>query len=163
MAEERRGQMQAIGAMLSRVAGPALGGHGLGEAQLIRHWSAIVGERLARETCPEKISFRRGERRDGTLRLGVSPGIAPEIQHGEPVILERINAFFGYRAVVRLTLRQTLRPRPAEPPPPRRLSAEEQDAIARRVAAVGDAELRAALERLGGAIALDVARSPAGK
>ncbi len=151
--ETRRGQMRAIGAMLPRIAGPGLGKNGLGEAQLIRHWRDIVGERLARGTVPEKLSFSRGERRDGTLRLGVVPGLALEIQHNEPIVLERINAFLGYRAVTRLALRQTLTARQAPVPPPPRLGIEAEAALDQRIGGVGNAELRAALKRLGTALA----------
>ena len=148
MADERHGHMRSIGAMLPRVAGPALGKRGLGDAQLIQNWAAIVGERLARSTCPEKISYAYGERRDGTLRLSVATGIALEIQHNEPVILERINAFFGYRAVVRLSIHQTLeRRRKANERPPK---APDIDVA---VPGIDDAELRAALKRLGSAVA----------
>jgi hypothetical protein len=154
MAEERRGQMRAIGAFLPRIAGPALGKNGLSEAQLIQHWTTIVGERLAQGTCPEKVTYPRGERRDGTLSLSVASGLALELQHSEPIILERINAFFGYRAVNRLALHQTLERRRPTAPARRALATADQAAIDQEVdAAIGDNELRAALKRLGTAIA----------
>ena len=96
--------MQAIGANLSRIATPVLGKQGLGEAQLLQQWPAIVGEDLARHCWPVKLSFPRGQRRDGTLRLRVISALALEIQHREPVLLERINGYFGYRAVARLEI-----------------------------------------------------------
>jgi hypothetical protein len=105
-ADERRGIMQAIGASLPRIAKPVLGKQGLGEAQLLQEWPAIIGDELARYCWPIKLSFPRGERRDGTLRLRVASALALEIQHREPVLLERINGYFGYRAVVRLALVQ---------------------------------------------------------
>ncbi len=74
MTEERRGRLQTVGAILPRIAGKALGKQGLGEAHLVRHWAEIVGERLAQVTSPEKLSFARGARRDGTLKLRVAPG-----------------------------------------------------------------------------------------
>jgi hypothetical protein len=153
MSVQRRGQMRAIGAMLPKVAGAALGKNGIAEAQLLQHWAAIVGERLAQATCPEKLVFSQGERRDGTLRLSVAPGFAPEIQHGEPVLLDRINGFFGYRAVARLALQQTLSARHRAPPGPRPLQSGEAAALEDSVAAVGDEQIRAALRRLGAAIA----------
>lgn len=143
--------MQTVGAVLPRIAGKALGKQGLGEAQLLQHWAEIVGERLAKSTSPERLSFTRGARRDGTLKLRVAPGIALEIQHGEPVLLERINGFFGYRAVARISLSQTWSPRP-EPPRRRPLPESTVAELDRRVASVGDEPLRAALKRLGAAI-----------
>lgn len=138
--------------MLPRIAGKALGKQGLGEAQLLRHWAEIVGERLAQCTSPERLSFVRGARRDGTLKLRVEPGIALEIQHSEPVLLERINGFFGYRAVARLTLQQSFLPRREPRPQPRPLDEKTAAALENRVAAVGDEPLRAALRRWGAAI-----------
>ena len=152
MNEERRGRVQAVGAMLPRIAGRALDKQGLGEAQLVQHWGAIVGERLAGGSSPEKLSFVRGGRRDGTLKLRVAPGLALEIQHSEPTILERINGFFGYRAVARLTLQQTWSPRRSAPPGLRPLQAGEAAELEGRVARVGDDALRTALKRWGAAI-----------
>jgi hypothetical protein len=152
--EERRGGMQAIGASLPRIAKPILGKQGLGEAQLLAEWPAIIGEELARHCWPIKLSFPRGERRDGTLRLRVASALALEIQHREPVLLERINGYFGYRAVIRLALVQGGAP-PEEgsaPPPPRPLVPAERRDLDRRLDGIADPGLRAALRRLGSAI-----------
>jgi len=152
MVEARRGRLQPIGAVLPRVAGRTLGKRGFGEAQLVRHWTEIVGERLARDASPLRLSFPRGGRRDGTLKLRVAPGIALEIQHNEPLLLERINGFFGYRVVARLGLQQT-GPAPGDRAPRRRaLSEAEAAALERRVGAVADTGLRTALARLGAAV-----------
>lgn len=152
MGDERRGRVQTVGTILPRVAAKALGKRGLGEAQLAQHWAEIVGERLAAETSPEKLSFPHHERRDGTLRLRVAPGIALEIQHSEPALLERINGFFGYRALARLVLNQNWVPRQETVPRRRKLRPEENDGLDRRVASVGDESLRGSLKRLGAAI-----------
>lgn len=152
MTDERRGRSQTVGAILPRIAGKALGKNGLGEAHLIQHWPEVVGERLAESTSPDKLRFPRGARRDGTLRLRVAPGIALEIQHSEPVLLERINSFFGYRAVARLSLEQTFLPRQARSARPRPLAPPEAADLSKRVSAVRDEGLRAALTRLGTAI-----------
>jgi hypothetical protein len=152
--EERRGSMRAIAAEVPKIAGPVLGKRGFAEAQLVAQWAAIIGEDMAAGASPEKLSFTRGERRDGTLHLRVAPGFAPEIQHREPVLLERINAFFGYRAVVRLALKQGPPSRPAEPPAPRlrALEGHEIRQLDRGLADIEDPTLRDALRRLGAAV-----------
>jgi hypothetical protein len=151
--DERHGFMQAIGANLTRIATPVLGKQGLGEAQLLQQWPAIIGEDLARYCWPVKLSFPRGQRRDGTLRLRVASALALEIQHREPMLLERINGYFGYRAVARLALIQGGLPPEAEPPPsPRPLAPAERQALGDRLDGIADPTLRAALERLGSAI-----------
>lgn len=78
--------------------------------------------------------------------------MALEIQHSSDVILERVNRFFGWHAVGRLTIRQaplSRRGRPARPRPP------DAQTVAREAAnlgAVEDDDLRAALARLGASI-----------
>ncbi len=154
MAEERRGRLRAIAAEVPRIAGPVLGKRGFGEAQLVTQWDAVIGAELAEKLSPERLTFPRGERRNGTLRLRVAPGLGPEIQPREPVLIERINAFFGYGAVARLAFIQgpPLTGAPASPAL-RTLSVEEKRAIDARVARVADPALREALARLGTAIA----------
>jgi hypothetical protein len=150
----RRGGMRRVGTELPRLTGPILGKQGLGEAKLLSEWAAIVGTTLAGHCWPVKLAFPRGQRQEGTLRLRVAPGVAVEIQHREPVILERINAYFGYRAVARLAIVQGPPPPRSEvpPTPPRPLLPSEQAALRERLEGVEDPTLRDALERLGSAI-----------
>jgi hypothetical protein len=151
--EKRRGSLRAIAAEVPRVAGAALGKRGFGEAQLVTQWEAVIGPELADKLSPERLSFARGERRDGTLRLRVGSAFALEAQHLEPVLIERINSFFGYGAVARIVLIQgpplCAAPRPSAPRP---LAPEEQRALAAQVATVPDESLRQALVRLGAAV-----------
>lgn len=151
--ERRRGGLRAIGAEIPRVAGLALGKRGFGEAQLVTQWEAVIGPELAQKLTPERLSFARGERRNGTLRLRVASAFATEAQHLEPVLIERINAFFGYGAVARLTFIQgpSLAAPPAAPPL-RPLTPAEQQALEARVAGIADPGLRDALARLGSAV-----------
>ena len=152
--QERRGSLRAIGAEVPRIAGPALGKRGFGEAQLVAQWESVMGEDLAAQLSPDRLSFARGERREGTLHLRVAPGFALEAQHREPLLIERVNAFFGYRAVARIRLIQgpPTRPAPSGPPQPRPLVEAEQQALDRAVADIEDPGLREALRRLGAAV-----------
>ena len=146
--------MKSLGSTVSKVAAPVLGRRGFGEAQMILEWPSVVGRDLARDTLPVKLSFGRGERMDGTLHLRVAPGAGLTVQHLEPLIIERVNGFFGYKAVARLALRQGALPRRAAPEPPRlrALTEAEQTGLAARLADIEDPELREALEGLGRAV-----------
>jgi hypothetical protein len=152
--DTRRGGMRALAAEVPRIAAPALGKRGFAEAHLIAEWASIVGAELADKISPDRLSFARGERREGTLRLRVAPGLGPEVQHRTPQILERINGFFGYRAIARLMLVQGPPARPARalPPRPRPLAPAEREALDRRLAAIAEPQLRDALRRLGTAV-----------
>jgi hypothetical protein len=152
--ERRRGKMRAVGQELPRIAGLVLGKRGLGEAQLLAEWSAVVGDELAAETLPLKLSFPAGGRKNGVLKLRVTSAAALLVQHREPQILERINGFFGYGAVARLALMQGPIPSKVRtgPPPRRALTPTEAAALAAQTSQVSDPGLKSALERLGAAI-----------
>jgi len=151
--------MKSLAGSVGRLAAPILGKRGFAEAEMVLQWAAVVGDDLARLSVPVKLSFGApgtldaATRRDGTLLLRVAPGSAVEFQHLEPVIVERINRFFGYRAVARLSLKQGPLPRrPAPPRPPRSLTPGEAYRLDEGLAGITDPELRTALERLGRAV-----------
>lgn len=145
-AGERRPGFRAAGASLSRVVGPIVARYGGGIlARLKSEWTAIVGPDIAAATWPESLA------RGGTLKLRVAPAKALEVQHRTPLVLERINLFFGREAVVRLALVQGPLPvaAPIRPASARPLRSAEAAALDDQVAAVASPELRDALARLG--------------
>lgn len=147
-----------MGSYLGRITRQALGKRGLSEAEVVLRWPEIVGEQLARQCLPEKLSYRRGAA-GGVLQVRVEPAAATVVQHLEPQILERVNTYYGYRAVVRLQLRQQPlpKPAPARRRRPRPLSERERAALERAVAGADDSPLRRALLALGASV---LARKP---
>ena len=78
--------------------------------------------------------------------------MALEIQHLSGVIIERVNRFFGWRAVARIQIRQAPLKRQAKKPPP---PAPDPAVVARLAAGlsdIGDEALRDALARLGASV-----------
>lgn len=131
---------------------PAFEKRGFFEARIAADWPVIVGLRLARLCRPVKI-LRQGGRapgEGGVLVIGARGGAAMELTHAAPQIVERVNVFYGHRAVERIRIDQTLSPAappPAAPPPP----PEAPPPLAAPIAAldsIDDPALRAALERL---------------
>ena len=100
--KRRRSGPLPLAALLPRLTRKALGKFGFSYIGLITDWATIVGPDIARLSAPEKLSFPRNKRDSGVLRLKAEGGAALEIQHLEPQILDRINTYFGYRAVMRL-------------------------------------------------------------
>ena len=90
------------------VAQQALQKKGFAETRIISQWKDIVGEAYARHSLPQKLSFVQGKRSHGVLHIATHGSWALELQHLEPVILEKISLFFGYRAVDRLVIHQGL-------------------------------------------------------
>ncbi|MCC3303394.1 DUF721 domain-containing protein [Sneathiella sp. HT1-7] len=97
---------RAIASLVGKSSKAALVKRGFAQADILTHWPAIVGPNLANFSSPEKLTYSRQGNKDATLRIRVAPGWAPEFQHFEPLVIERINSFFGYRAISRLQLIQ---------------------------------------------------------
>jgi len=139
-----------IGQSVPEVAGKVLGKRGLAFGALITDWPSIVGHQLSLRTAPDKLSFPRGKREEATLHIRAMGAIALELQHLEPQIIERINSFFGYRAVAKIKLIHAALPSTPSPVVrPRALTMDEEIGIATTTATVEDEELRATLERFG--------------
>lgn len=147
--------MVSIAVPSERVTRPVFGRHGFAGGALVVDWPAIVGSAVAAHTLPLRIKFPAKERTGGTLIVKVaSSAFATELQHLEPLIVERINGYFGWAAVARLRLMHGPLPRPKPRPAEGRLAEGVPAAMAESLAAVDDPELRAALERLGRRIAV---------
>jgi hypothetical protein len=147
------GTMKTVGLAVGRIARPILKGRGFAAADLIMRWRELVGETLADNSAPERLVWPTGKSEDATLKLRVAPGFAPEVQHLAPLILERINTFYGYRAVTRLAISQGPVPRPPRPPaPPRPLTADELARLDGLLGGVTDEILKDSLARLGRAV-----------
>lgn len=148
----RGGRARAVGDMLPDVGRASFRRFGFVQSAVVSRWPEIVGPRYADVSIPESIRFPAGRRAEGVLTLVVDGAHAPMMQHVAPVIVERVNRFFGYTAVARLAMRQgaarRLEPKRA-PPSIRPVPAELGDSLR----AIGDPELRACLASLAGALA----------
>jgi hypothetical protein len=142
--------------LLSDVFTDAYAKQGFAARELVTRWAEIAGAEIAAHSEPLRMQWPRpveGQPQEpATLVLRVEGPMALEIQHSSDVILQRVNRFFGWSAVGKLALRQaplSRRDRPARPRPP---DAKEVAEIEGTLSSVEDAELRAALARLGAAI-----------
>ena len=85
--------------LVSDIVGRAFHRRGFTVPALVTEWPAIVGPELARTTLPLKIVFPRGARTGGVLHIRVEGAFALELQHMEPLLIERLNGFYGYAAL----------------------------------------------------------------
>src|SRR5215207_2623363 len=146
--------------LLDVCLGPALAAQGFASADIIAAWPEIVGPRLAAACQPIRIEWsRRGLRnRDerpqpAMLIVRVEGAFALELQHVAPLLMERINAHYGWRCVGRIVLKQGPVPRPrSKPARPVELTPEEQSRLAETTAGIAEEPLREALTRLGSAV-----------
>ncbi|HEY6983727.1 MAG TPA: DciA family protein [Reyranella sp.] len=133
------------------------GRHGVPLMRLKAEWPAIVGAEIARVSRPEALLAGRGARlAQGSgkkLRLRVAGSASVEIQHMTGRLVERVNAYFGYRFIdgVRLVQGGIVASPPASALPAP--DPETARRMAERASAVKDPDLKAALMRLGARIA----------
>lgn len=147
----RGGEARQIADLMPAIGRTAFRRFGFVQSSVVTRWPEIVGAAHARHCVPESIRFAPGEKSDGIMQLVVTPAHAPLIQHVIPEIIERVNRFFGYRAVARVKIRQGQVQAPrgndgarAAPPSLKPIPME----LGESLRDIGDPELRAVLESL---------------
>jgi hypothetical protein len=149
-------QPRRLSELAGKTIADALARQGFASTGIVTHWADIVGPEIADHAEPMRMAWPRRVHEDdpepATLILRVEGPVALEIQHMSGVIIEKVNRFFGWRAVGRVQIRQAplmrreKRTRPAAPDP----------AAVARIAAgmtdIADEGLRDALARLGAAV-----------
>lgn len=152
---------RTVGSFVSKLTKKAVEKYGFSAATLLTDWRTIVGDDLARHTEPQRLKWPRGVEAYGeadadaagrpgaTLLLRVDGARALDVQYKARQIIERINSYFGYRAVADLRIIQA----PVEPAPPRPLprdvvASRRRSAPGPNLDQIADDQLRAALERL---------------
>jgi hypothetical protein len=145
-ARNRDRGFQAIGVAAARLTAPLVKRRGGGTlVRLKAEWTAVVGVEWAATAWPTALG------RGGVLKVVAVAAAALELQHRAPLLLDRINRFFGREVATRLAIVQGPVPAPA--------SAESQSApssapaeaatLGRSVCGIEDPALRRALLRLG--------------
>ena len=107
-----------IGDTLGKVNRVFSNKYGKIEFLILSKWPQIVGSFFAEHSEPDKIS-RLTEDFDefdqpifkSFLHVKVSPAAAVEFQHYKDTIIEKINSFFGYKAIADLRLQQSFIPK----------------------------------------------------
>ena len=143
---------RAAGDLVGDIGGKSFKRFGFVQSSIVSRWGEIVGQRYAKVSSPESIKFPTGKKAGGVLTLLVEGAHAPLIQHLTPMIVERVNRFFGYAAINRIVFRQGKPPAPPARPqrPDLRPVPKELGEGLREIA---DPELRACLESLAAQIA----------
>lgn len=154
---------KTVGSFVPRLTKPAFERYGFSAAALITDWDTIIGSDIAQYTMPERLKWPkrvdlsaevaeedRG-RPGATLILAVIAGRALDIQYKAAQLIDRINSYFGYRAVANLRIMQVphIKPPTAVAIPPLTPVAPPVTAKPREeLAQIAEPGLRAALERM---------------
>ena len=109
---------KTIGDSLKKINRDFSNKYGKIEYLIIAKWPKIVGQFFANHSEPNKISrIPDGENDTGDviysnyLHINVSPVAAVEFQHFKDKIIDKINSYFGYKAISNIRLKQNFIPK----------------------------------------------------
>jgi hypothetical protein len=147
--------METLGKHFKSLASTALQKHGFRQGDLLSHWSVVAGDHLAGMTAPERIKWPRndiadhkGDGKAATLVLRCNPGRALDVQYQVPQLIERVNQFFGYRAIGSIKVIQAGKVVTAAPTKVR-IAPQPSASVQAQIGKLENEDLRQALLRLG--------------
>ncbi|MER2269495.1 DUF721 domain-containing protein [Methylobacterium oxalidis] len=156
-------RVRPLAELIESCVGPAFAAQGFASTDILAAWPDIVGPRLARYCQPSKLEWPRRRRKDaggdegarpdsGTLVVRVEGVFALELQHLAPVVIERINAHYGWACVGRIVMKQGRVEAGRKRAEAQRVDPARRGEVALAVSTIGDEALRDALDRLGTAV-----------
>ena len=147
--------LRSIGDISQKITAPLFDKKGFLSGSLIKDWALIVGKTYAHQITPQKITFPKSQTTGGTLHLfAENSGVALLFEHAKTEVMRRINEYYGYGAIARISLKH--RPSKSFTPqkPQKKLLMHEKQGVAKQVENLEDRNLRDLLENLGISIAL---------
>ena len=151
-------RVKPLAELIEGCIGPAFAAQGFASTDILAAWPDIVGERLARFSRPARIEWPRRRRtsaeapESGTLVVQVESVFAIELQHLAPVVIQRINAHYGWACIGRIVMKQDRIGRAGRAPRSPGVDPARRGEGASAVARIEDPGLRDALDRLGIAV-----------
>lgn len=77
---------------------------GFVNASVILDWSKIVGNDFANLCHAIKVVFPFGKTSEGCLHLQTTSSMASVLTYQEPLILQKVNQYYGYQAITKLNI-----------------------------------------------------------
>jgi len=149
--DKRQAKTCRVGPLIVNAITPICQQNGFIQARILLEWEYIVTPQFAQFCTPLKVTFPLKQRSNGRLLLKTTSSMAMEISYLEPLILNRINQYFGYQAISKISLLQgpIAKKAPSQKPPPKPLPEAIQLNLENHVQLIEDDRLRAALLSLG--------------
>ena len=150
---KRQGRTCRVGSLIVNTITPICQQNGFIQTRILLEWEYIVMQ-FAQLCTPVKIKFPWPQRNNGCLFLTATSSMATEIVYYEPMILNKINQYFGYQAVSSLKVLQgpITTNNPLKKSAQKTLSEADQSSLETQVQPIKDDRLRAALLSLGASI-----------
>ena len=113
ISEERHcNEFESLGSIFRPIIKDALSSDDLIEVDIMLNWVDIVGESISAYSRPLKAVYdNKINQRILNIDVPVG-GFALEIQHKEQYLLNKINSYFGYRAIHKIKVNQNINMKP---------------------------------------------------
>lgn len=157
---QRQARTCRVGPLIVDAITPICQQNGFVQARILLEWEYIVTPQFAQFCTPLKVTFPLKQRNNGRLLLRATSSMATEISYLEPLILSRINQYFGYQAISKISLLQgpITKKIPSKKPIRKPLPEAVQSRLECHVQPIEDDRLRAALLALGMGISEEKAK-----
>jgi hypothetical protein len=145
--------------LVGKAMTPVCRKRGFASVDIIASWADIVGERYGTRVQPERLVWpRRPDRTDpetppepAVLVVHTDGATALMLSHDSAQVIERINTFYGWRAIGRIKILQ--KPVQVKRPEPKKslrpLTRSEEERLETNLEGVENDRLREALKKLG--------------
>lgn len=147
-------ELESLGSIFVPLVKDIMSAEDFVEADILLNWRDIVGQEMASFAYPIKVKYNHREN-IRTLYIEVPVGgFALEMQHKEGYLLEKLNAYFGYKAVHKINISQNIKLKPQIKPMKKAqeeitLNEEEKKYMEDVVADIKDEKLKEILTKLG--------------
>lgn len=101
---KRYGKTRTLGKCLNHLVEPICKKQGFVNASVVLDWPQIVGQNFADLCQIIKVTFPFNSRLDGCLHVTTTSSMAAVLAYEEPLILEKINRYYGYQAISKLKI-----------------------------------------------------------
>lgn len=153
MVTSKRVGSRKLNQIVQGVTSNVYGKYGFLNGTLVEDWEKIVGPDYANSISPEKITFPAGKRNRGALLVKASSHSTSLIfQHIHSYVIDRINTYYGYKAVDKIKVIVGKIDRPARQEAPKKervLDKVDEKTIEKLVESIDNQELRDSLKNLG--------------
>ena len=107
ISDERHNQdLESLGSIFMPIMKDAFSSEDFVETDIMLNWVNIVGEDISLYCTPTSIKYNlKSNQRIINVEVPIG-GFALELQHKEQYILDKINAFLGYKGVHKLSITQ---------------------------------------------------------
>ena len=89
---------------ISKISKPFFNRQGFAKSYIIDNWKEIVGDEYYKNSIPEKLRIQKG---GGVLTIATDGATSTEMEYIKTDIIQKINDYYGYRAVNRIRFRNS--------------------------------------------------------